>query len=74
MIPRNQRNSKMQVNLSCPTCGMSLEDRKTDGFVSGTETYCCEGCANGTGCTCRDIRVPKLKAGNRKVGFRNADT
>ncbi len=75
MIPRNVQNVKMRVNLSCPTCGMSLTDKKTEGYVLGNETYCCAGCAEGTGCTCRDVKLPRAKAGNRKgkIGQRNAE-
>ncbi len=75
MIPRNSQNAKMQINLACPTCGMSLTDKKTEGFVLTGETYCCRGCAEGTGCTCRDVNASRSKAGNRKgkIGQRNAD-
>lgn len=73
MIPRNQKNAKLQVNLSCPTCGMSLTDPVTNGFVDAGETYCCQGCAEGTGCTCRNPS-PRTKVGNRgTVGQRNPE-
>jgi hypothetical protein len=36
---------------------MNLSAPGVAGFVRGTETYCCEGCANGTGCTCAKPRV-----------------
>jgi hypothetical protein len=44
---------------SCPICGMSKSEW-TENEGSGVdylgETYCCEGCAKGTGCTCSEIR------------------
>ncbi len=41
---------------NCPRCGMPHNDWKGNqgqGFQRGDQTYCCEGCANNTGCTCR---------------------
>ena len=75
MIPRNHKNSKAYTDLSCPGCGMRLDSRKTDGFVSGNETYCCEGCAEGTGCTCSDVRIVPKKAGQKPghLGQRNPE-
>jgi hypothetical protein len=40
---------------SCPNCGMPREDWQGNGgqgFQRGRDTYCCEGCATGRGCTC----------------------
>ncbi len=42
-------------NQVCPTCGMDRKDwSKTQGYQQGGEAYCCEGCAEGTGCTCSE--------------------
>ncbi len=41
---------------TCPNCGMPQSEWKGNngaGFQAGNETYCCEGCAMSTGCTCR---------------------
>jgi len=66
MIPRNQQNRKLRVDLHCPTCGMDLTDPATRGFTRDGETYCCEGCATGTGCTCAR---PSLRPRNpRRIG------
>lgn len=66
MIPRNQQNRKSRVDLRCPTCGMDLTNPATRGYTWDGDTYCCEGCANGTGCTCER---PSLKTRNsRKIG------
>jgi hypothetical protein len=75
MIPRNQQNRKLQMNMACPTCGMDLTDPKTRGFVLRNETYCCEGCATGTGCTCNVRASAPKKAGNRPgdLGQRNRE-
>jgi hypothetical protein len=40
----------------CQACGMTKEQWKGDGrqgVSKGGQTYCCQGCADGTGCTCR---------------------
>jgi hypothetical protein len=75
MIPGNQRNRKMQINLTCPACGMDLTEPQTQGFVLGAETYCCRGCAEGTGCICNEARIVRAKAGNRpgNLGQRNPE-
>jgi len=41
---------------TCPNCGMSKSmwtENKGQGYTKDGETYCCRGCAEGTGCTCR---------------------
>ena len=63
MIPRNHQNRKARVSLTCPNCGMDLTDRAGSSFIRDNETYCCQCCADGTGCTCVE-RVVK-EAGPR---------
>jgi hypothetical protein len=36
----------------CPECGMDRSDWPAGGYTKGNAEYCCEGCAEGTGCTC----------------------
>jgi hypothetical protein len=45
-------NTKARVNLACPNCRMNLTKAPQGGFVQYGETYCCRGCADGSGCTC----------------------
>jgi hypothetical protein len=75
MIRQNHQNRKSRVDLSCPGCGMKLTSRMPDGYVMGNETYCCRGCAEGTGCTCHNARIVLKKAGNRPghLGQRNPE-
>lgn len=53
----NARRTKIRMaEEKCPNCGMSkVEWRGNDGqgFQMGSQTYCCQGCATGTGCTCK---------------------
>jgi len=74
MIPRNQRNRKARINLTCPACEMQLTEPQTKGFVLDNETYCCRGCAEETGCTCNEPPI-RRKAGNRPahIGQRNPE-
>ena len=40
---------------TCPNCGMAREEWQGNGGQGceiGDKTYCCQGCAIGTGCTC----------------------
>jgi hypothetical protein len=42
---------------TCLSCGMDREDwsaNQGEGFKKEGETYCCQGCAEGTGCTCAE--------------------
>jgi hypothetical protein len=44
------------TNETCPSCGMAKADwRGNDGqgFQVGNNMHCCQGCATGTGCTCK---------------------
>ena len=41
---------------TCANCGMAKEEwmgNNGQGFPVGDKTYCCQGCATGTGCTCK---------------------
>jgi len=40
---------------TCPNCGLVQScwvGNNGQGFKLGDQTYCCQGCATGTGCTC----------------------
>ena len=40
---------------SCPECWIPRRDWKSRGVERDGETFCCRGCAEGTGCTCSVI-------------------
>jgi len=43
------------VERACPNCGMPESEWQGDdghGHSMDGQVYCCEGCAEGTGCTC----------------------
>ena len=41
---------------SCPGCGMIKNSWPGEGYTFQGQSYCCQGCAEGTGCTC--VNVP----------------
>jgi hypothetical protein len=46
---------EMQEEQTCPNCGMPRQDwrgNNGEGYQSDDGVYCCEGCADGSGCTC----------------------
>ena len=54
---RGTEGEKEEMERTCPNCGMEQKDwsaNEGQGFTQRREFYCCEGCAEGTGCTCAD--------------------
>src|SRR5580704_2855094 len=37
---------------ACPGCAMLKNDWPGEGYSHEGQSYCCQGCAEGTGCTC----------------------
>src|SRR5688500_90715 len=74
MEPIIRTNTKARVNLTCPQCGMNLKKAPQGGFVKYGDTFCCLGCAEGTGCTCNaTTRVKKSFSRPGDIGWRNAE-
>ena len=48
----------------CPGCTMVKNEWPGEGYTHDGETYCCQGCAEGTGCIC----VAVGKAGFSRQG------
>jgi hypothetical protein len=66
MKPTRGQNTKARMDLSCPGCGMDLSEGTGGGYVAENATYCCQGCAEGTGCTCVLPAVPVKRIHNRR--------
>jgi hypothetical protein len=49
---------------TCPGCGMIKNSWPGEGYTHENQTYCCQGCAEGTGCTCNQV----AKAGFSRDG------
>ena len=50
------------ARVHCPCCGRfsrEWQENEGHGFWDGTETYCCRGCVEGTGCTCDEEKAGK---------------
>ena len=39
----------------CPGCGMIKNAWPGEGYTFQGQNYCCQGCAEGTGCTCAKV-------------------
>jgi len=50
--PQSRRFRKSIPKPACPGCGMIKNDWPGEGYTHDGETYCCQGCAEGTGCMC----------------------
>lgn len=49
-------NTDTKLEPVCPNCGMFQSEwtgNNGKGVQVGNETYCCQGCAMDTGCTCK---------------------
>jgi hypothetical protein len=42
-------------------CGMQKVEWQGIGYDKDGEIYCCKGCAEGTGCTCKKEKPTPLK-------------
>lgn len=47
--------SMQEGGQPCPRCGLRSDhwENNGQGFPSGGQRYCCQGCAEQSGCTCR---------------------
>src|SRR5215471_2084753 len=52
--PQNEGSSPPMP--SCPGCGMLKNDWPGEGYTHEAQSYCCQGCAEGTGCTCLSVK------------------
>jgi hypothetical protein len=52
---------------ACPGCGMIKNQWPGEGYTHEGETYCCQGCAEGTGCTCVNVAKPGFSRQGQKA-------
>lgn len=53
--PQAEQGRTGMESGKCPNCGMAREEWQGNegrGYEADGVTYCCQGCAEGTGCTC----------------------
>ena len=52
---------------ACPGCGMIKNEWPGEGYTHEAQTYCCQGCAEKTGCTCVKVAKPGFSAEGQKA-------
>jgi len=52
---------------ACPGCEMIKNEWPGEGYTHDGETYCCQGCAEGTGCTCIMVGKPGFSRRGQKL-------
>ncbi len=50
-----------QVIEVCPGCGKPRTEWSKPGVLVNGTSYCCQGCANGTGCKCQTAIPSEFK-------------
>lgn len=55
---KTSKNEQSPPPPKCPGCGMLKSEWPGEGYTHEGETYCCQGCAEGTGCTCLEVSRP----------------
>jgi hypothetical protein len=53
---KRKRSSRIQP--ACPGCAMIKSEWPGEGYAHDGQMYCCQGCAEGTGCTCQLAAEP----------------
>ena len=49
-MPKKEQKPTNTENV-CASCGLAA-DEWSESYKLGSKTYCCQGCAEQTGCTC----------------------
>ena len=52
---------------ACPGCRMVKNEWPGEGYTHDGETYCCPGCAEGTGCICVAVEPPGFSRRGQKL-------
>src|SRR5438876_11105506 len=52
---------------ACPGCTMVKNEWPGEGYTHEGETYCCQGCAEGTGCMCVAVGKPGFSRQGQKL-------
>src|SRR6185436_12418982 len=52
---------------ACPGCAMIKNEWPGEGYTHEGESYCCQACAEGTGCTCGSVAQPGFSREGQKL-------
>jgi hypothetical protein len=64
------KNAALKTSLSlptCPGCGMVKNEWPGEGYTHKGETYCCQGCAEATGCICIAVKTAGFSRLGQKI-------
>src|SRR5690348_3128890 len=68
MMKKTTRKTVTSVPLpACPGCKMVKNTWPGEGYSHEGQTYCCQGCAEGTGCTCLAVAEPGFSREGQKL-------
>ena len=52
---------------ACPGCRMAKNEWPGEGYTHDGQTYCCQGCAEDTGCICVAVETPGFSRVGQKL-------
>src|SRR5579859_178028 len=52
---------------ACPGCAMIKNEWPGEGYTHEGESYCCQGCAEGTGCVCATAAQPGFSRAGQQL-------
>ena len=68
--PAENQGQMQNQAQACANCGMPKDEWRGNngqGFQMADKTYCCQGCAEGTGCTCVAVGKPGFSRRGQKL-------
>ena len=65
--PQRRRSRISIPKPACPGCRMTKNDWPGEGYTRDGQTYCCQGCAEGTGCMCVAVAKPGFSRQGQKI-------
>jgi hypothetical protein len=66
-LPTTSSSPESGPAPTCPGCGMAKNDWPGEGYTHEGQSYCCQGCAEGTGCTCVSVSQPGFSREGQKL-------
>jgi len=64
---QSRRLRKSIPKPACPGCRMIKNEWPGEGYTHDGETYCCQGCAESTGCTCVAVETAGFSRQGQKL-------
>ena len=70
MLMKTNESDRLQDSAplpACPGCGMIKNEWPGEGYTHDGQPYCCQGCAEGTGCMCVAVGKPGFSRLGQKL-------